>query len=309
MSYHVIDISTEGVTLSVKDNQLVCKHSDGTKRSLPMEDVGAVLVNVFSATFHNSFLIAAAKHKVAVIVCEKYRPVSLVLPVQRSSDTILTRAQIDAPRRLTDALWMKTVDAKCQNQYELVERIHPKDSVLFADFRVSLGRKDVFKEGNCARCYWNLYSEALGMSGFRRLRDGGGLNSMLNYAYAVLEIRVEQKLLAMGLDPLYGVGHATRERSLPLAYDMMEPFRCAVDEMIYEWISARGQTEDVLVVDKSFKESAHELMQRRFPYREAKNVRLDDILDAVIRSFKKALLSGKVTEYHPWIRRNSKWGG
>ena len=307
MSYHIIDISTEGVTLSVKDNQLVCKSPDGSVKSLPMEDIGAVLVNTFSASFHNSFLISAAKNKIAVIVCEKFRPVSLVLPVQRSSDTILTRAQIDAPRRLLDALWMKTIDAKCQNQYELVERIHPKESSLFADFRVSLGRKDIFKEGNCARCYWDLYSEALGVRGFRRLRDSGGLNSMLNYAYAVLEIRVEQKLLATGLDPLYGIGHATRERSLPLAYDMMEPFRCAVDEMIYEWVSERGPSEDVLVVDKAYKVTAHELMQRRFPYRDAKSVRLDDILDSVLRSFKKALVSGKLTEYHPWTRRSSRW--
>lgn len=309
MSYHIIDISTEGVTLSVRNNQLACKSPDGKEKSLPMEDISAILINTFSATLHNSFLISAAKNKVAVILCEKFRPVSMVLPVQRSSDTILTRAQITASRRLTEALWMKTIDAKCMNQYELIERIHPQDNPLFADFRVALKRKDTFKEGNCARCYWDLYSESLGLSGFRRLRDSYGLNGMLNYAYAILEIRVEQKLLAMGLDPLYGIGHAIKERSLPLAYDMMEPFRCAADEMIFDWIAERGTNEEALAVNQPYKQAAHELTQRRFSYGMARNVRLDDIIDTVLRSFKSALLTGKITEYHPWTRRSSKWAG
>ena len=48
MSYHIIDISTNNVSLSAKDGQLVCKSPDDTVRKLPMEDIGAVLINSFS---------------------------------------------------------------------------------------------------------------------------------------------------------------------------------------------------------------------------------------------------------------------
>ena len=120
MSYHIIDISTNNVILSVKDGQFICKGPDDSVKKLPMEDIGAILVNCFSANFHSSFLIEAAKRKIAVIVCECFKPVSLVLPVQRSSDTILTRAQIQAPMKLLRTMWLETINAKCANQYELV---------------------------------------------------------------------------------------------------------------------------------------------------------------------------------------------
>lgn len=77
MSYHIIDISTNGTSLSVKDNQLLCRNPDGSICKLPMEDIGAILINSFSAHLHNSFLVETAKNKIAVILCEKFRPVSL----------------------------------------------------------------------------------------------------------------------------------------------------------------------------------------------------------------------------------------
>ena len=309
MSYHIIDISTNDVSLSVKDGQLVCRNRDGSTRKLPMEDIGAVLVNCFSANFHNSFLIEAARQKIAVIICDRFRPVSLVLPVQRATDTILTRAQIQAPRKLLYRMWEMTVDAKCANQYELVSRLCPEESHRLLDFRITMKRNTVFKEGNCARLYWNMYSKALKITGFHRLPQGDGLNSLLNYGYAVLMLRVEQKLLACGLDPLYGMGHALRERSLPLAYDMMEPFRPIVDEIVYEWVNTHKEEEDVFAVSPSYKTIMHQMMDKRFPYQKIPSLPTERIMEAVIKSYRQALLSRKHERYQPWIRRNSRWDG
>lgn len=50
---------------------------------------------------------------------------------------------------------------------------------------------------------------------FTRARAGGGWNSLLNYGYAVLLSTVLQKLFALGLDPTFGISHATRERQHP----------------------------------------------------------------------------------------------
>lgn len=211
MSYHIIDISTNGTSLSVKDNQLLCRNPDGSICKLPMEDIGAILINSFSAHLHNGFLIETAKNKIAVILCEKFRPVSLVLPVQRATDTMLTRAQIQTPKKLLRTMWGMTVEAKCANQYELVSRLCPDEEKVLADFRISMKANTISKEGNCARLYWKLFSRALGIEGFRRLTQGDGLNGLLNYGYAVLMLRIEQKLLGCGLDPLYGMGHVSRE--------------------------------------------------------------------------------------------------
>lgn len=309
MSYHIIDISTNNVSLSVKDGQLVCRSHDGSAKQLPMEDVGAILVNCFSATFHSSFLIEVAKCKIAVVVCECFKPVSLVLPVQRSSDTILTRAQIQASMKLLRTMWLETINAKCANQYELIARLCPDCEKELVDFRISMKNNSAAKEGNCARTYWKLFSRAMGIKKFRRITRDGGLNSLLNYGYAVLMLRIEQKLLACGLDPLYGMGHYPRERSLPLAYDMMEPFRPAVDEMIYEWVMAHESEEDVFQVGKPFKTYIQGIMNRKYNFRKVDSTPLDMIAELVIKSYRVALMENKAKEYHPWIRRNSRWDG
>ena len=309
MSYHIIDISTDNVSLSVKDGQLFCRNPDGSVRKLPMEDIGAILINCFSAQLHSSFLIEAAKSKIAVILCERFRPISLVLPVQRSSDTLLTRSQIQAPMRLLRTMWGMTVDAKCTNQYELVSRICPDEEMSLSDFRISMKADTVCKEGNCARLYWNLFSKALDLKGFRRLTQGDGLNGLLNYGYAVLMLRIEQKLLGRGLDPLYGMGHVPRERSLPLAYDMMEPFRPVVDELVYKWVRKMDGSADAFSVDRPYKEMIHGLMEQKYHYCTVESIPLDKIVEMTIKSYRDALMSGKTSRYKPWIRRSSKWDG
>ena len=310
MSYHIIDISTTGASISVKDNQLISKNPDGSINKLPMEDIGSVLVNCFSAELHSSFLIAAAEHKVPVFLCDKFKPVSMVLPVQRSSDTLMTRAQIESPQKLLHRLWQKTIDAKCENQYDfIVERVGENDKRL-QDFRISMQRTDLAKEGNCARLYWDLFSAALAVDGFHRFRDDNGLNGLLNYGYAVLVLRVQQKLLSCGLDPLYGIGHFTKERSLPLSYDIMEPFRPVVDEMIFEWVKKTDASggEGLYEVDKPYKSYIQKLMEKRMVYRK-EEISMDGMLELVIKSLRRALVSGKEGDYQPWIRRSSKWAG
>lgn len=309
MSYHIIDISTDNASLSVKDGQFFCRNPDGSVRKLPMEDIGAILINCFSSQLHSSFLIEAAKSKIAVILCEKFRPVSLVLPVQRSSDTLLTRSQIQAPMKKLRTMWSMTVDAKCVNQYELVSSICSDDEKLLTDFRISMKVDTVCKEGNCARLYWSMFSRALGIQGFRRLSQGDGLNGLLNYGYAVLMLRIEQKLLGCGLDPLYGMGHVPRERALPLAYDMMEPFRPAVDELVYKWVKSSDASTDGFIVDRPYKEMIHDLMDQRYQYRAAESISLDKIVEMTIRSYREALISGKTSMYRPWTRRSLKWDG
>jgi len=311
VSYHIIDISTNGVALSVRDGQLVCRAPDDSVRKLPMEDIGAILINCFSAQIHNSFLIDAAKRKMAVILCECFRPVSVVLPVQRASDTMLTRAQIQAPMKLLRDLWGVTIDAKCANQYSFAERIAPNEEKQLADFRITMNRSDLSKEGNCARIYWGLFGRALSVHGFHRLKDDHGLNGLLNYGYAVLLLRAEQKLLACGLDPLYGMGHYPRERSLPLAYDIMEPFRVAVDEMVFEWAHAKLAEDpaNVLSVDNEYKKAAQGVMSRKFAYGKCGSLSLDEILEQVVRSYRAALTMQRKSAYKSWIRRSSRWDG
>ena len=308
MSYHFIDISESGAIVTVKDRQLVGKTKDGNTRSVPLEDVGAVLVTSFSAVLHNSFLVEAAKERVSVVLCERYRPVSILLPIVRGADTLLTRAQITAPSRFREILWRKTIDAKVSNQQSLLEDLSCDESLL-QSFCAHARRTDSGREGNCARLYWQGIAAYLGREGFHRSREGEGLNTLLNYGYGVLLTRILQKLLAVGLDPMYGIGHAVRERAAPLAYDLMEPFRPFFDHEVVNYVKASAEQDSRLVVDAAFKRTMLGVLQCRFSVNDEAAISIDHAMDRTVESLREAFLTGKTTAYKPWTRRSSKWDG
>src|SRR5690606_26233171 len=108
------------------DGQLTCKTPGEEKpKTLPLEDIASIIITSFSANIHSHLFLEAAKHGVALIICESFKPVSLVLPANRSTDTLLTRATLKLTPQARQTLWLKTIDAKCQNQLSLAEFIAP----------------------------------------------------------------------------------------------------------------------------------------------------------------------------------------
>jgi CRISPR/Cas system-associated endonuclease Cas1 len=101
----------------------------GGSKSLPLEDIAAIIITSFSASIQSNLFLQAAKQGVALIICESFKPTSLVLPANRSTDTLLTRAMVDLPAKTKTRLWEMTIQAKCSNQALLAEALLPKESV------------------------------------------------------------------------------------------------------------------------------------------------------------------------------------
>src|SRR5208283_5075314 len=109
MSYHIVNIDSPQCSLSCKDGQLTCKTADG-ERKLPLEDVASIIITSFSASIHSELFLQAAKLGVSLIICESFKPVSLVVPANRSTDTLLSRAMLNLTPRARALLWQRTVD-------------------------------------------------------------------------------------------------------------------------------------------------------------------------------------------------------
>lgn len=154
-----------------------------------------------------------------------------------------------------------------------------------------------------------------------RERGSGSLNSLLNYGYAVLLSTVLQKLFGVGLDPTFGVSHVPRERSTPLAYDLMEPFRPCVDARVAAWaLNRRGNGEDhsshdaspsgpqPFTVTPEFRKWVTAFPLDRVEYL---GLELDvrSCIEGVVRGFRRAVLTGDLKHYRPWTPKNSKWAG
>jgi CRISP-associated protein Cas1 len=305
MSYHIVSIDSPQCSISCRDGQLTCKTDDGEKK-LPLEDVASIIITSFSASIHSELIVQAAKHGVALIICEAFKPVSLLLPANRSTDTLLTRAQIALAEKSREQLWRKTVDAKCQNQFSLAAHIAPGDKSLESFRGTAFGKKE-HKEAICARLFWQVWSRSLNVPDFTRDHKAGGLNALLNYGYAVLLSMVLQKLFGVGLDPTFGISHVARERSTPLAYDLMEQFRPCVDWRVYQWVKQHPETADWQVT-KEYRKWVTGFPLERVEYLDL-TLEIPGCIEGVVRNFRRAVLQKQPQSYKPWTQRNSKWAG
>ena len=303
MSFHIVSIDSPQCSISCRDGQLVCKTAEG-ERKLPIEDVASIIITSFSAQIHSHLFLEAAKHGVALIICEAFKPVSLVLPANRSTDTLLTRALLKIEEKTVARFWQATIDAKCRNQYLLAEHMRPEDFGLAALREAAWSRKP-HKEAICAKMFWQIFGRTavgakaaasdhstfnpqLSTPPFTRERSGGGLNNLLNYGYAVLLSTVLQKLFGVGLDPTFGISHVTRERSTPLAYDIMEPFRPCVDWRIVEWVKQNPEAE-TWEVTPEFRKWVTAFPLDRVEYLDL-TLDVRSCIEGVVRGFRRAVI-------------------
>ena len=338
MSFHIVSIDAPECSLSCKDGRLVCRVEGEAVKSIPLEDVASIIITSFSASLHSHLLLEAARHGVALILCESFKPASILLPANRNTDTLLTRAVLSLPEKARLAMWQKTVDAKCANQLSLVEHIAPEDSALPALRRTALG-KQAHKEAVCAKLFWGAWGRSCDASSqevpatprrtggtpggevpptpfcdeasqlrppFTRERAEPGLNALLNYGYAVLLSTVLQKLFAVGLDPTFGLSHATRERATPLAYDIMEPFRPCVDWRVFQWV--RQQSATRLEVTREFRKWVTAFPLVRVEWGDLA-LSVEGVVEGVVCTIRRAVIEKKPAVYRPWIQRNTKWAG
>lgn len=304
MSYHIVSVDAPNCSLSCRSGQLTCRTDQG-ERTLPLEDVAAILITSFSAQIHSQLFLEAAKHGVALIICESFKPVSLVLPANRSTDTLLTRAVLDLEPRVRESLWRRTVDAKCQNQFTLAASIAPNEGSL-PDLKRAANSRGDHKEAASARLFWGVFGRALGQENFRReTSDEGGINALLNYGYAVLLSTVLQKLFAVGLDPTWGLSHAPRERATPLAYDLMEPFRPCVDWRVWQWTRQHPDPAQWQVT-KEYRAWVTGFVLERVEHLEF-TLEIRGVIEGVIRSFRRAVMENAVRPYRPWQPENGQW--
>jgi len=68
------------------------------------------------------------------------------------------------------------------------------------------------------------------------------VNGMLNYGYTILRGRVLTRVISAGLSPTLSLFHRNRSNAFALVDDLMEPFRPAVDYMVYRLLQG-GSSE------------------------------------------------------------------
>lgn len=113
--------------LSLRDNQLVIatKEAPDLRKSVPIEDIGVVVLEHRQTTVTLPLLNALSDHNVAVVFCGGDRMPNAMLMNLDSNRTQgeSYRAQIEASEPLKKNLWKQIVEAKIRNQAALLRKL------------------------------------------------------------------------------------------------------------------------------------------------------------------------------------------
>lgn len=235
--------------LKLKDNQLqiVDPESKELKGSVPIEDMGFLVLDHPQITLSHPVILLLQQHNVAIISCdESHLPLGLMLPISghvEHSDRL--KHQINCSEPLRKQLWKQTVEAKIFQQKEVLRKRNIEHDSLLKYMNEVKSGDSTNMEGIAAQYYWKqLFDD------FTRERKGDAPNNFLNFGYAVLRSMVARALVSSGLHPTIGIFHRNKYNAYCLADDVMEPYRPYVDALVVEWMQ---QPQATHVLDKEAK--------------------------------------------------------
>lgn len=230
--------------LHLRMEQLVVDNKEtGETRTLPVEDLGFVVLEHPQITFSQGIMRLFLQHNVAVVFCnERYLPTGLLLNLDgHNLQTSRFRSQLEASVPLKKNLWMQTIQYKLKNQAAILFQEGKDGAALLQKARQVRSGDPTNEEAKGAAMYWTrLFGKD-----FRRERFGDSPNGLLNYGYAILRAGVARALAGSGLHPTLGIFHRNQYNTYCLADDMMEPYRPFVDRLVLDWLAEHGDEAEV----------------------------------------------------------------
>lgn len=243
----VVEVTQDGRHLSALRGFMIVSENHSEVGRVPLDDIGALIVNAHGITYSNNLLIALAERGAGMVLCgANHAPVAWVWPmVGHHAQAARMLAQVEAGKPLGKRLWQIIIRSKIEQQGAVLKALgKPSEGFRLLARRVGSGDPENL-EAQAARRYWPLIFG----SEFRRDRSENGTNALLNYGYTVLRSATARAVVAAGLHPSLGIHHRHSANDMCLVDDLMEPFRPLVDLHV-----ARLVADGVQEVNRTSKE-------------------------------------------------------
>jgi CRISPR-associated protein Cas1 len=251
-------------SIHISNLQLIIK-TETREASVPAEDVGFLVIDNSETFLSINAMNLLIENNAAIVICGKnHHPSGLFLNLNSHHiQQEIFKKQLEASVPLKKQLWQQTVVEKIKNQAELLGKITGKKNPL-DHFAAKVQSGDTSNmEGAAAAHYWKSFFDI----DFKRERFGDYPNNFLNYGYAILRAATARALSGSGLLNTLGIHHKSKYNAFALADDIMEPFRPAVDELVYELM----QTSEKQELNTELKAKMLELLTRTVYFRDEKS--------------------------------------
>lgn len=238
-----------GKTISKRDNQIVIKENGKETDFFLAKDLSNIVITGKGHITFDAFHLLASNN--VEVLCLDWRGhVNFRLVFPDSKNVIAKREQYAALNDYRSGIIAKKlINAKIRNQKAVLGTLakSKEDSEFIRDQRdkvsqyldkinnlpdVSIAniRSSLFGiEGMASVEYWKGFANVVDDSFNFTYRSGknaqDGINSLLNYSYAVLTSEVYKDISIVGLDPYAGYLHTDKIGKASLVYDLMEVFR------------------------------------------------------------------------------------
>ena len=238
--------------LKLKDKQLKVTNPETKeeKGSVPIEDIGLVMLDHYQITLSHQLIQELMKNNVILISCdERHLPLAGMLPF--SGNTLFServKAQIEASEPLKKQLWKQTIECKILNQLKVLEQLGKYATPMYEYLKNVKSGDTTNMEGIAAQHYWKHLIEG----DFLRDRFGDGPNPFFNFGYGVLLSIVARSLVDTGLLLVLGIFHRNKYNPYCLASDIMEPYRPIVDLQVMKWLELHPEKQNLDKESKAF---------------------------------------------------------
>lgn len=239
----IVEVADDRRHLHVHRGFMVVQDTEGERKELgqvPLDDIAAVIANAHGLSYTNNLLIALAERGAPFVLCgANHNAVGMLLPIDGNFEQAKRiEAQLAASQPTHKRLWASVVRSKLEQQAAALEAAGAPAAPLSALVpKVRSGDPENI-EAQGAQRYWRL----LFGDGFRRDRDSGGINGLLNYGYTVMRATTARAVVAAGLHPSIGLHHSNDNNAMRLVDDLMEPFRPVVDLKVWH-LRRNGESE------------------------------------------------------------------
>ena len=219
--------------MKLKDNSLIIIN-DNNERTIPLEDINFIILEDNKTVLTTRLLTEISKYYISLILCdEKYEPSTITFSYNNHYKQLETfKIQLNNNEKLKSKLWKTIVKKKIENEIVVLEMTSQDEYTInkLKKFYTEVTDNDsTNREGLSAK----MYFRSIFGSEFLRFYDDG-LNSALNYGYAIIKSCILRTLVKYGLNSFLGIHHKSVTNNFNLAYDLIEPYRAIVDNYLYD---------------------------------------------------------------------------
>lgn len=230
MPNNIVEISTNNKKLSVYRGFLRIEEEGNVLKDIPFNFIHALIITAYNVVYTNNLLQKLCDENIPLIILGKnYSPSGMLLSyIGQNKQTEIQYLQIENKKPLEKKIWQMIVKEKIKNQSKVLSLFHKENKLQYI-YKTVLSGDSSNREAYAAR----LYFKSLFGDSFIRDKERHGINSFLNYGYAILRSSLARYVVAAGLNPCYGVGHMNKLNPFCLVDDLIEPFRPLVDSYVY----------------------------------------------------------------------------